>query len=50
MFDTKEVRFDTWCETCKYAETPETDDPCNYCLAQPYNAYSTKPVNWKEKE
>lgn len=50
MLETKEVRFDVWCEKCQYAETAETDDPCNYCLAQAYNTYSTKPINFKEKK
>ena len=50
MNETKEVYFDQYCETCKYFEIPETEDPCNECLANPSNMYSHKPINWKEKE
>ena len=44
------VDFYTHCKTCKYETTIETDDPCNECLEQPTNEYTTKPVMWKEKE
>lgn len=50
MSETKEVYFDQYCKTCKYFETPEMDDPCNECLANPSNMHSHKPTNWKEKE
>lgn len=46
----KEVYFDKYCETCKYENTPEKEDPCHECLNNPENLYSHKPVNWKEKE
>ena len=45
-----EVYFDKYCETCKYKDVDETDDPCFGCLANPVNLYSHKPVNYKEKE
>lgn len=44
----KEVRFDIWCEKCQYNNTPETDDPCNECLARSNNSDSTKPIDFKE--
>lgn len=47
---TKEVRFDIYCQKCKNANTPETEDPCNDCLAQGWNAESKKPILFKEKE
>lgn len=47
--DYQEVRFDKYCENCKYSKTPETEDPCDECLNCPMNFESNKPVNWKEK-
>lgn len=46
----KEVHFDQYCKTCKYENTPESEDPCDECLMHGSNLYSHKPVNWKEKE
>lgn len=45
----KEVRFDEYCETCKYESKKEDEDPCDECLNNPVNLYSKKPVNWKAK-
>lgn len=42
------VKFDEWCESCKYFETEETEDPCNECLNESVNEDSRKPVNWQE--
>ena len=50
MNNTKEVRFDKWCSSCEHCDKPETDIPCNDCLAQGYNIDSTKPVFYKKKE
>lgn len=50
MNETKEVYFYQYCKTCEYFEIPETEDPCNECLANPSNMCSHKPTNWKEKE
>ena len=47
---TKEVDFQTYCPKCIYANTDETDDPCNNCLAEPYNVYSNKPLYFKNGE
>lgn len=46
----KEVRFDQFCKTCKYEKLDEAKDPCNECLEDFMNLYSSKPVNWEEKE
>lgn len=46
----KEVYFDQYCKTCKYAKTKEEDDPCDECLANPVNVNSHKPVKYEEKE
>lgn len=50
MENTKEVMFYKWCKECKNFETPETDDPCNECLTQPWNVDSTKPINFRSKD
>ena len=47
---TKEVRFDIYCQKCKNADTKETEDPCNDCLAQGWNEESKKPIYFKEKD
>lgn len=47
---TKEVRFDIWCNKCKYSDLKEDEDPCNECLSEPYNINSHKPTCFKEKE
>ena len=44
-----EVYFDEYCETCKYKDLKESEDPCFGCLENPVNLYSHKPVNYKEK-
>ena len=46
----KEVYFNEWCSKCKYEETPETEDPCDDCLAERKREYSHKPAKFEEKE
>lgn len=46
----KIVRFDVYCRTCKFKDLREDEDPCDYCLANPVNTNSHKPVKYKEKE
>ena len=43
----KEVRFDMYCKTCKFHDTPEAEDPCDECLNYGSNEDSHKPVNWE---
>lgn len=45
---TKECFYDVYCETCKYKNTEETDDPCNECLTFGYNIDSHKPRRYEE--
>ena len=45
----KEVYFHEYCETCKFKDVKDTDDPCNECLGEPANLHSHKPVNYKPK-
>lgn len=45
----KEVFFELYCDKCEYADASETSDPCNDCLAYPYNINSHKPIHFKEK-
>ena len=46
----KEVYFDEYCETCKYKDLKESDDPCDECLAEPARVYSHKPLMYKAKD
>ena len=46
----KEVRFDIYCKTCKYADNKESEDPCWDCLDQGWNEDSHKPIKWEAKE
>ena len=48
--DYKEVYFHEYCKTCKFADLPDYEDPCNECLECPMNLYSSKPVYWKAKD
>lgn len=45
----KEVRFDIYCQKCKHHDEPETEDPCDYCMSEPSNWGSEKPIMFKEK-
>jgi len=46
----KIVDFKKYCETCKYRDLYEGEDPCNDCLDNPVNEHSRKPVYWEERE
>lgn len=47
--DNKEVFFDVYCPTCKYATDNESDpnSPCFDCLEVPVNQDTHKPINWQ---
>ena len=45
-----EVRFDIYCEKCKYKDKAENEDPCWDCLTETVNQDSRKPVYFKEDE
>lgn len=45
----KIVRFDLYCDVCKFADKEEKDDPCDRCLAECTNTNSVLPVNFKPK-
>ena len=42
------VKFETWCNKCKHREVEESGDPCNDCLAEPFNDDSRKPTFWED--
>lgn len=44
------VRFDLYCEKCKYAKLYYLEEPCNTCMEQRWNEGSDQPINYKEKE
>lgn len=45
----KEVFYYQYCSDCMYWPLNEDDEPCDECLAHPFNENSHKPVNFKEK-
>ena len=44
----KEVRFDLYCNQCKYSQLSETEIPCDECLSEPARQYSHKPLKFEE--
>lgn len=46
----KEVYFHEFCETCKYKDKKNVEEPCNECLDNPLNLYSHRPVNYEKAE
>lgn len=46
----KEVHYHDYCNKCKHEKVKDTDDPCNECLENPINLYSSKPINFEEKD
>ncbi len=46
MNNTKEVRYDLYCNTCVNKKEPEDCDACNECLNKPFNIDSHKPINY----
>ena len=44
----KEVDFAKYCRTCQHWEKEDIDDPCNFCLGEPANEYSHKPIEYVE--
>ena len=38
----------TLCETCINKDKPESEDPCDVCLANPVNFESTKPIKYEK--
>ena len=44
----QEVYFDEYCQTCKYKNVKDHDDPCNECLDNPTNKHSNIPINWED--
>lgn len=46
----KEVIFHEYCPKCEYWARGEHEDPCEDCIAQPWNENSHKPIGFKEVE
>ena len=44
----KELRFDIYCNKCKYKDLEENEDPCWDCLTETVNENSKKPVYFEE--
>lgn len=45
----QEVYFHVYCEKCKHWVKDRLMEPCHYCLENPVNLQSHKPVNFVEK-
>ena len=48
--DYKEVFFDLYCKSCEFKDYPVEAEPCCYCIEEPVNVNSHKPVKYKKKE
>lgn len=44
------VYFGEYCNKCKHCDKKEEEAPCFFCLDEPVNVYSHKPVKFEEKE
>lgn len=45
----KEVYFDKYCKKCIHKDKPETEDPCDECLAIGHRPNSHKPEKFFKK-
>ncbi len=45
--ETKIVEFEKWCETCKYKDIPENEEPCEECISMGVREYSHKPEKYE---
>ena len=45
----KLVDFEAYCKTCKHEKLPESESPCDECLAISARMNSQKPEFWCEK-
>ena len=45
----KEVRFDIYCDRCKYRDYKEGQDPCNDCLEVGMREGTHVPEHWEGK-
>ena len=48
--NTKEVKFNEYCDKCVNKNTDEYEMPCDECLEYGYNEDSHKPIHFKEVE
>lgn len=46
----KEVYFGQYCETCRWRDKMEHEDPCHECLNEPVNVHSHKPVKYEKTD
>ena len=44
----KFVDYMKYCYRCKHIAVPPGAEPCNECLTEPVNVYSSKPINWEQ--
>ena len=46
----KFVDFKKYCESCKYKDKKDIEDPCNECLEHAVNEHTDKPFMYEEEE
>lgn len=46
----KEVKFNEYCPKCKFKDRKNEQVPCCYCMDEPLNLHSHKPMKFEEKE
>lgn len=46
----KEVYYHKYCDSCKFKDVKDIDEPCNECLDNPINVQSHKPIKWEEND
>ena len=49
-YDYKIVRFDLYCNKCKYYKLNQDEEPCNECLTNPVSLHSQKPIKFEEND
>lgn len=47
--DLRKVSYWEYCNICKHADCPESEDPCFECLDHPLNYYTDRPVNYERR-
>lgn len=44
----REVMYHKYCESCKYKDKKNYEDPCDECLSEPARLHTEKPLKFEE--
>lgn len=44
----REVEYWNYCDTCKYKDLDDTQEPCNECLGNPITENTSKPIKYEK--